>query len=248
MSAPHTPNIDPRWGAKDRNIKAEQIAHILENFGGVTLEEAIVLDIGCGSGGIAAHLAPRVKHMTGLDPEPWSRWNQWLDEHRNLSFIQGSVENNSLQSKSFDVIICNQVYEHVPDPQALIRLIARLIKPDGIVYFAGPNLLFPIEPHVFWPFVHWIPRKIAIKLMKGCRAKYVDYLDAYSTHYWKLKSWLRPCFEIQNAIPFLIRKTTPFIKGEKTLTSRIPSKALSLLTPLSPGFIFLLHPHKKLTK
>lgn len=248
MSEFATPTTDPRWGADKRNIKAEQIAHILENLGCVKLEQSNVLDIGCGSGGIAAHLAPRVESMTGMDPEPWPRWAEWLDAHPNLKFLQGSVESNNLKPHSFDVIICNQVYEHVPDPQALIQLIARLIKPEGIVYFAGPNLLFPIEPHVFWPFVHWIPRELAIKIMKAFRAKYIDYLDAYSTHYWKLKSWLSPQFEIKNAIPFLIRETHPAIKDKKTLTSHIPSSVLSILTPLTPGFVFLLKPRKNVMK
>lgn len=240
MSEFQSPTQDPRWSAKNRNIKAEQIAHVLENFARVNLKESNVLDFGCGSGGIAAHLAARVNTMTGLDPEPWPRWNQWLEQHNNLSFIQGSVDRNTLSPQSFDVIICNQVYEHVPDPEALIGLIAKLVKPDGVVYFAGPNLLFPIEPHVFWPFVHWLPRRFAIKLMKTLGSKHAESLDAYSTHYWKLKSWLDAHFESENALPFLIKKTLPDMRKRRTLTSMIPKIFLKFMTPALPGFIFIL--------
>lgn len=242
MSEFATPTTDPRWGADKRNIKAEQIAHILENLGRVKLEQSNVLDIGCGSGGIAAHLAPRVESMTGMDPEPWPRWAEWLDAHPNLKFLQGSVENNNLKPHSFDVIICNQVYEHVPDPQALIQLIARLIKPEGIVYFAGPNLLFPIEPHVFWPIVHWLPRPFAIRLMKMLGSKHSHDLDAYSTHYWQLTGWLARDFKVNNALPVLVKQVIPSLKGglPYTMLRLIPAWLIWALTPLSPGFVFVL--------
>lgn len=201
----NTHAADPRWGAEKRDTKGEQILLTLRHFAGEQVQNGRWLDIGCGSGGIAAHLAPHVQEMIGVDPEPWSRWQTWTQEHPNLSFIQASVDTLNLAPASLDVIICNQVYEHVPDPQALIRLIHTLLKPGGIVYFAGPNLLFPIEPHVFWPFVHWIPRRFAIALMKILGSKHADALDAYSTHYWKLRHWLSPYFDIKNATPYMMR-------------------------------------------
>ncbi len=241
-----TPPLDPRWGADERDTKGEQILRTLHHFAGEQVQDGQWLDIGCGSGGIAAYLAPHVRAMIGVDPEPWARWQAWTQQHPNLSFIQASVDTLDLPPASLDVIICNQVYEHVPDPQALIRLIHTLLKPGGVVYFAGPNLLFPIEPHVFWPFVHWLPRAFAIKLMKTLGSKHADDLDAYSTHYWQLLRWLQPRFKVRNAAPHLMREVLPMIHkglGYRVMQG-IPHWVLRPVTPFLPGFVFILEkPH-----
>ncbi len=246
MNDLHKTATDPRWGAENRNIKAEQIWHTLQNVAHFDLSAAHWLDIGCGSGGIAAHLAPRVQHMTGIDPESWARWDEFTHHNPNLSFIQASVDTLDLPPASFDVIICNQVYEHVPDPQALIARIHQLLKPNGLVYFAGPNLLFPIEPHVFWPFVHWLPRKFAIKFMKALGSKRSDDLDAYSAHYWQLQRWLSRHFKVCNALPALVNQVIPGLKSARLygLLRHIPRAAIHTFTPLAPGFVFVLSkPH-----
>lgn len=237
-----TPPVDPRWGADERDTKGEQILRTLHHFAGGHIQEGQWLDIGCGSGGIAAYLAPHVREMIGVDPEPWARWQTWTQQHPNLSFIQASVDSLDLPPSSLDVIICNQVYEHVPDPQALIRLIHTLLKPGGVVYFAGPNLLFPIEPHVFWPFVHWFPRPFALKLMKVFGSKHADDLDAYSTHYWQLTRWLKRDFKVTNALPNLVKQVTPNLKRgwAYALLRYSPAGLLWILTPIAPGFVFIL--------
>ena len=71
----------------------------------------------------------------------------------------------------------------------------------GIAYFAGPNLLFPIEPHVFWPFVHWLPRGLAVRLMRALGSRKV--LDANSASWWRLHAWFDG-FEVSNALPYFM--------------------------------------------
>ncbi|MFE8032936.1 class I SAM-dependent methyltransferase [Thiohalocapsa marina] len=158
---------DPRWGAEHREAKAAAILQTLCHFAMSNPARADWLDFGCGSGGIAAWLADHVDHITGVDPEPWERWRTFQAAHANLRFIPASAENSGLPEQSVDVVICNQVYEHVDDPQRQISEIRRVLRPGGYCYFAGPNLLFPIEPHVYWPFVHWLPRQFARSLMKA---------------------------------------------------------------------------------
>ncbi len=137
------------------------------------------------------------------------------------------------------MVVCNQVYEHVSDPQQLIREIFRILKPGGRCYFAGPNLIFPIEPHVFWPFVHWLPRGFAVKLMRVCGSSGV--LDANSTHYWRLRRWLG-AFHIRNSVPYILRN--PVLYGRSgalwRMLGHMPEWMLDRATWLSPGFVFML--------
>ena len=159
--------------------------------------------------------------------------------HPNLRFVHATAEESGLPDQSVDVVICNQVYEHVDDPQRLISEIRRMLRPGGSCYFAGPNLLFPIEPHVFWPFVHWLPREFARGLMKAFGAK--NLVEANSKDYWTLKRWLGG-FEITNAVPYILTK--PALYGHTGLAwrllARVPRRVFGALTFLSPGFVFVL--------
>jgi SAM-dependent methyltransferase len=232
---------DPRWGSENRPRKAEAIWQTLVHYCGAQIAHGLWVDVGCGSGGIAAALAPRIRNMVGIDPEPWERWNVWTHEHPNLTFLRGSYDSAPpvMAPDSADVVICNQVYEHVPDPVALIRFIHLILKPGGYCYFAGPNLLFPVEPHVFWPFVHWLPRGLAVSLMRLCGSKAV--LDAHSATWWTLRKWLGR-FEVFDAVPYILSHPDRYDRrGWFWRPFRlVPTTLLHALTWLSPGFVFVL--------
>lgn len=230
---------DPRWGAKDRDKKANAILQTVSHFTPKPLKDTVWLDIGCGNGIIAATIAPSVKHIIGADPGAWPIWDSLQKTHKNLRFLHESIEELTCPDNSVDIVVCNQVYEHVTDPQYLIKEIKRVLVPGGSCYFAGPNLLFPIEPHVFWPFVHWLPRKFSIKLMRQCGSKGI--LDAISTDYWTLKKWLS-VFETTNAVPYILKNPNKYSRtgiAWKAL-SMTPKRVFHLLTWISPTFVFIL--------
>jgi 2-polyprenyl-3-methyl-5-hydroxy-6-metoxy-1,4-benzoquinol methylase len=235
---------DQRWQAKNRDLKAHAILTTIKHFTSTPLEHTTWLDIGCGTGEIAAHIAPHVHSITAIDSGAWPQWLNFQKEHNNLNFLHESIDALSCKQDSTDIIICNQVYEHVNNPQQLIAEIYRILKPGGHCYFAGPNLLFPIEPHIFWPCIHWLPRRLAIKLLRQCGSTAI--LDAYSTHYWTLTRWLNR-FEITNAIPFIVKNPDAYypsswvkLKWIWRLLAYLPATMIRAMTWLSPGFIFIL--------
>lgn len=232
-------SADPHWGAEDRDRKAQNILQCLELLTDHDLSTQSCVDIGCGSGGISFHLAPAFKSVCGVDPEPWLRWEDFSAARPNLSFRPESIESLSIPDDSVDVVICNQVYEHVPCPQTLISQIRRILKPGGTCYFAGPNLLYPIEPHVFWPFVHWIPRPWALAILRRFAPEKAPILDAYSTTYWRLRHWLRE-FHIVDAVPDLIKYRSKSAGGIWRFFRPVPRSLLQWLGFLSPGFVFIL--------
>ncbi len=237
-SMPTPPLSDPGWGDRDRSVKASAILStcrrlICGDFSGMRW-----LDIGCGCGEIAAGIAPYVGHITGIDPSPWQRWPSLQARHPNLDFILGDYQEAS-KIPPPDVVVCNQVYEHIEEPPKLIRLIHTILKPGGHVYFAGPNLLFPIEPHIFWPLIHWLPRRPALYLMRVLRARYV--MMTHSATVWQLRRWFQG-FEVTNALPFALRHPADY--GRRGLLWRalaaLPPEVVDWLTAFSPGFIFIL--------
>jgi hypothetical protein len=80
---------DPRWGQENREAKADAIVRTLQLHCGGDLPRGQWLDIGCGSGGIAASLTPFADKVVGADPESWERWNAYRECHPNLEFHIG---------------------------------------------------------------------------------------------------------------------------------------------------------------
>lgn len=235
---------DPRWGQLGRDRKAEAILSTMQLHCGCDLAGGTWLDIGCGSGGISATLSSHVNHVVGVDPEPWQRWDDFRSQHANLEFHVGTyrVLDALLGGRSCDVVICNQVYEHVDDPVALLRAIHAVMKPGARCYFAGPNLLWPIEPHVFWPFVHWLPRMFAQRCMRVLGSKQSRDLDAWSWSYWKLARAFRDAgFVYSSAIRARLRAEAGTGRSAVARTlGRMPKGVFSMLTPFSPAFVFVL--------
>lgn len=235
----------PRWSNVARDRKALAIWRTLERHYGSEISRGAWLDVGCGSADIASTLAEKAQHVIGVDPEPWDGWRAAMTAHSNLDLMTGDFDGPTppLPDASINVVICNQVYEHVRDPVALIRNIHRVLTPGGVCYFAGPNLLWPIEPHVFWPFVHWLPRKIAHRAMNLLGSRRTSDLDAYSVTSWQLTSWFKQSgFSVHNAIhdrAMLVEgRSIPALVARGF--GRLPRSMHRLLLPLVPSFVFLL--------
>jgi hypothetical protein len=130
----------------------------------------------------------------------------------------------------------------VDDPEALLRSIHDVLNPGGICYFAGPNLLWPIEPHVFWPFVHWLPRRLAQGAMRIFGSRRANDLDAFAWTYWRLMhAFRRFGFEARSAIRDRLRAAVAL---RPNLPLRLAASVLGIvlapLTPFAPGFVFVL--------
>ena len=111
---------------------------------GLALDGSQVLDIGCGSGGIALHLIDRhgAGHVTGFDVErPGHRRGAPAGARRGLSdradFVQAPPGPLPFADGLFDVVFSKDALLHVPDKDAIFREIFRVLKPGGV--FAASN-------------------------------------------------------------------------------------------------------------
>ncbi len=235
-------SIDPRWGAQHRDRKAIAILRTMQDICGDGVASGRWLDVGCGSGGIARVLADHVEQIEGIDPESWDRWSKFEAEAGNLRFHVGDCDRAEppLEKAHYDVVVCNQVYEHVHDPLALLVNIRRMLKKEGHCYFAGPNLWWPVEPHVFWPFVHWLPRRFAQRCMTAFGSSHSSELDAYSANYFRLTKWFRQAgLDYWDIFPERLCAGLSTRSAMGSIVKPVSRLAKSL-APMYPGFVFHL--------
>jgi arsenite methyltransferase len=94
-----------------------------------------VLDVGCGTGLLAQHLADLVGPagmVLGLDPLPHRIELAREKTRPNLSFDVGDANDLSmLAQSSFDVIVLNAVFHWLPDKTGPLRQFARVLRRGG---------------------------------------------------------------------------------------------------------------------
>ena len=104
--------------------------------------EGRVLDVGCGDRPYAPLL--RDAEVVGFDVPG----NPHADLH-------GSIDAIPVEDASFDVVLCLQVLEHVPDPAAAVRELRRVVRPGGRVLLTTHGV-YPYHPNPedLWRWTH----------------------------------------------------------------------------------------------
>ena len=99
-------------------------------------KDTILLDVGAGRGATEwMNFKGTVKEVVGVDPSDVVLKNPYLDK----AFVEHGESMRSLQSNQFDVIIANNVLEHVESPDAFLKEIKRVLKENGIFLAKTPN-------------------------------------------------------------------------------------------------------------
>jgi ubiquinone/menaquinone biosynthesis C-methylase UbiE len=102
-----------------------------------------VLDVGCGYGFNAIHLAAKCNEIFGLDldPERISSARDYSIRNRlsNVSFFSGDAENLPFEEKAFDIVMGNEFLHHVANPQRVINEMCRVTRKGGAVVISDHN-------------------------------------------------------------------------------------------------------------
>jgi len=114
----------------------ELVQEATQQFRGVVR----ILDLGCGQGHITAKIREALPQaqIAGLDYSI-SAITYANKKFPGIDFVVASAYQCPYRPSYFDIVICNNLWEHVPDPLLLLNKIARVMKPRGFLIISTPS-------------------------------------------------------------------------------------------------------------
>ena len=109
------------------------------------IENSKILDLGCGHGFFSKYLAER-NEVYALDVEDFSRFFK----NTNVKFIQHDADKKlPFKDGFFDVVIANEVLEHLLNLDLVLSEIKRVLKKNGTLIADVPNTCLNIMADIF---------------------------------------------------------------------------------------------------
>ena len=169
------PSFVWRFGQERRLAMVERYA---------SLEGRRVLDLGCGLGEYVRAFSRQGAEAIGCDIEATrlieSRERSTAGNWERTSFLAAAGESLPFEDQSLDVVVLNEVIEHVANDHETLREVARVLRSDGRCVIFAPNRLYPFETHGIYlrrryifgniPLVNWLPGPIRNRLVPHARA------------------------------------------------------------------------------
>ncbi len=140
-----------------------------------------LLDLGCGGGILLeslakSEIAKNIEVFMGVDMSGKTleiARGRAKEQGLPIEYKESSIEDFcSKEKEGFDIIIASEVIEHVDDPNAIIPEIAKLLNPEGLIFFSTINR----NPKSF--------------LLAKVAAEYLLRIVSPGTHEWK--KFLKP--------------------------------------------------------
>ena len=255
-------NHPEMFDTESRQVKADKIIAVLKDYRNdnlsktvwvfpankaqVTIMNPAVLDVGCSTGVITEALSTYFYWVKGIDIDEKAikyAWENFKFKKRNLEFHVKDAMNIDFpkSDKSFDIVICNHIYEHVSNPHKMMSEIYRVLKPSGICYFAAGNRLNIIEGHYGLPFLSVMPKWMG-HLYLRITGKGKSYYEIHLT-VWQLRKLVKQ-FEIIDYTKKIINDPEKFSATDMVQAGSWKQKVakfiIKYLYCLCPTYVWIL--------
>lgn len=157
-----------------------------------------VLDVGCGWGVLLAHLeiTPHWSNvaLSATDVIDAAAHNRKAYQEYFVADVTGGYP--EIPSERYDVVVCEQVLEHLPQLDPALATLTRLVRPGGRLVIGVP---------VFFPPLHLARKHLVPRLAIILRhSKTATHLQAFSLYSFRRLLRRLPGFEIETARGFRI--------------------------------------------
>lgn len=148
------------------------------------IEGAHVLDVGCGDAGVPIAFAEAGAHASGIEPHQPSvdRGMVRVREHGvAVDLRHGVAEELPYPDASFDLVLLDNVLEHVRDQPRTLAEIRRVLRPSKWLYVVTPK---PLALYSLWNDPHYdlaglvlMPRRLQVWYFEKVRGGGVGTYD-----------------------------------------------------------------------
>jgi SAM-dependent methyltransferase len=242
----------PQWAYSDiqgkthdearRRTKATKIVAILRHFlGRDDFEGLVALDVGCSTGFTVDILRDAGCEVIGLDIDVPGLAHAQQRFRGRACFVCADGALMPFADASIDIVVFNQVYEHVVDADAVMLEIKRILTPSGVAFFGFGNKYQVIEPHYRLPFLSWVP--------EGAANRYVSFFGRADDYYERFRTRRRL---LEMCRPLRVWDYTYAVLGDRdyyeahdvvpAALSRAPQVVWKALAPIMPTFLWVATP------
>lgn len=173
--------------------------------------EGRLLEIGCSTG-FFLNAARIWFEPRGLELSRWAA--DFVRQKLSLDVDSKNIEDAGIPGDHFDVVVMNDVIEHLPSPKKTLAEIFRVLKPGGIVYIVTPeygSVLSRLQGRFWWALrpghVYYFSRVTLSRMLKELGYEIVhmeSYGRIFSWGYWLSRLTTYPEF-VQAPISWFIR-------------------------------------------
>lgn len=156
-----------RYWQYEYDVASRYIIPLMKQWG-VTIDDASILDVGCGEGGGMCAMADAGARMCGFDiDELRVALASELMGSRKILVVSGNMYNadRPFIGKTFDIVVLHDVFEHLEDKDETLRRLCEYLAPGGVMLMTFPpycsafgahqqNL---VTPWLRIPFLHLVP-------------------------------------------------------------------------------------------
>jgi len=161
--------------------------------------DPVILDLGSGVGNFVVACRNRGLRAFGVEPDRIGQNSgltslQIARKRLNESAFAGAVgEQLPFRENTFDLVVMDQVIEHVADQRRVLAEALRVLKLGGAIYVACPNYLRFYEPHYkLWLFP-MMPKPIATWYLRLRGRDPVLLKQITYTTNWRVRKLLKIC-------------------------------------------------------
>tara|TARA_B100000242_G_scaffold286649_1_gene252494 strand:- start:841 stop:1635 length:795 start_codon:yes stop_codon:yes gene_type:complete len=220
----------------------------------INLNEATILDFGCGKGNLLKRLKEESigSVLCGIDIFNSQEELDFAKNNSNIEEIKAIKPYQNIPfDYKFDIITANQVFEHIEDKNKVFDQLKNSLKDGGILITGFPTKEIIVEPHLKLPLIHFLPKrsfiqnlylKLAYVARLGCFnskkknneifTKVSNYLNDsifHKNYFWykkNLNKYFRKTIDISYCGLYSFRKNSNINNSIKILLSNIYPRTL----------------------
>lgn len=140
---------DLEWHISKFDSKRKNALQLIHQLMKINPNAKTFLDIGCGVGATVLQAQSLGLKADGIEPNYWAV--NYAKENFSLDLKCDYFQEN-LYEKKFDLIICDQVLEHLENTQQLFKAAISSLNRPGLIYISVPFRKDPIRQLVYTIF------------------------------------------------------------------------------------------------